>query len=306
LAQDTAVFDNAGAATTVTLNTAWNIGTINASARTSAMTLAGNGAINVYGNVTYGSGITSTATGGWIFRGTSTQTFTTAGKSLANVITINNPSCVFQHGDACTSSNSIAVQSGSYSTQNYNVTSAGLTTTQAGSRTINLGTSTVTSIISFNNTVGLTFIGASSTIILSSAGNKNFNGGGQIFGTVSVTGGTTANTLTITGNNTFGTLSNTAYNYLVFGTGTTQTITNFTYTGASGNVVRWYSQIAGQRTTIKQSSTGGSLAAVGTNSTDGGNNAGLTFTGTSPNYFYVKDIAYAVAYNGGSNFFAFF
>jgi hypothetical protein len=48
------------------------------------------------------------------------------------------------------------------------------------------------------------------------------------------------------------------------------------------------------------------LAAIGTNSVDGGNNSGLTFTGTSPDYFYVKDIAYSANYNGGPNFFMFF
>jgi hypothetical protein len=162
------------------------------------------------------------------------------------------------------------------------------------------------SVITFTNSVGLTFTGSASTINLTNAVvNKIFAGGSQTFGSVSSTGGTTQ-TFTITGSNTFGTLTNTAYNYLIFTAGTTQTITNFTYTGASGNVVRWYTSIAGQRATIKQSSTGGSLAAVGTNSIDGGNNSGLTFTGSSPNYFYVKDISYSANYNGSSNFFTFF
>ena len=306
LAQDTAVFDDTGAATTVTLDTGWNVGTINASSRTSAMTLAGTGGISIYGNITYGSGITSTASGGWVFRGTSTQTFTTAGKTLANSITINNPSCVFQHGDAYTSTVNITVTSGSYSTQNYNVSCNSLLASGLITRSVNLGTSTVSvsstgNPISFSISTGLTFTGSSSTINLSSSGNKTFNGGDQTFGTVSVTGGTTANTFTLTGSNTFGTLSNSAYNYLIFTAGTTQTITNFTYTGASGNVVRWYASTAGQRATFKGNST-----AVGTNSVDGGNNSGLTFTGSSPNYFYVKDIAYSANYNGSSNFFTFF
>jgi hypothetical protein len=303
LAQDTVIFDDTGAATTVTLNTGWNIGTINASSRTSAMTLAGSGGISIYGNVTYGSGITSTASGGWVFRGTSTQTFTTAGKTLANGIDINNPSCVFQHGDAYTTTGSITVTFGSYSTQNYNISFLIIASNNTNTRTINFGTSTITCTgnITFTTSTGLTFTGASSTINLAAA-TKTFNGGGQTFGTVSATGGTTANNLTINQSNTFGTLSNTAYNYLIFGAGTTQTITNFTYTGASGNVVRWYTVIPGQRATIKQATA----TAVGTNSVDGGNNSGLTFTGSSPDYFYVKDIAYALSYNGSPNFFALF
>jgi hypothetical protein len=303
LAQDTAIFDDTGAATTVTLNTIWNVGTINASSRTSAMTLAGSASIFIYGNVTYGSGITLTANGGWTFRGTSTQTFTTAGKTISHDITINNPLSSFQHGDANTSpASSITVTSGSYSTQNYNISIQNLSSNNSNARTINLGTSTVTisSNITFTTATNLTFNGASSTINLSGS-TKTFNGGGQTFGTVSVTGGTTANTLTINQSNTFGTLSNTAYNYMIWSAGTTQTITNFTYTGASGNVVRWYTSIAGQRATLK-----GNSGAVGTNSVDGGNNSGLTFTGSSPNYFYVKDIVYSASYNGAPNFFSFF
>jgi hypothetical protein len=68
-------------------------------------------------------------------------------------------------------------------------------------------------------------------------------------------------------------------------------------------VVRWYTNTPGQRATIKQATA----TAVGANSVDGGNNSNLTFTGTSPNYFYVKDIAYSPnVILGNSNFFMFF
>jgi hypothetical protein len=304
LAQDTCIFDDTGSAGTVTLTTAWNIGTIDASSRTSAMTLAGFGFISIYGNVTYGSGITSTAFGIWQFRGTSTQTFTTAGKSLANGITINNPSSIFQHGDAYTSSSSIIVTTGTYTTQNYNISCSFFTSNNSNTRSVTFGTSTVTcsgaDTFTFTNSTGLTFSGASSIINLSATGTKTFSGGGQTFGTVSSTGGTTS-PLTITGSNTFGTLTNSARTFLIFTSRTTQNITNFTYSGASGSVVRWYTSIPGQRATLKCD-----LGAVGTNSVDGGNNSGLTFTGTSPDYFYVKDIAYSANYNGGPNFFTFF
>jgi hypothetical protein len=305
LAQDTCIFDEAGSAGTVTLNTGWNIGTIDASTRTSAITLAGSAVISIYGNVTCGSGITSTASSTWTFQGTSTQTFTTAGKTLANNININNPLCVFQHGDAYTSTGNTAITFGSYLTQNYNVSTVGYNSSNSNTRLINLGTSTVTltgsSVISFETSTGLTFSGASSTINMSSTAGKTFAGGGQTFGTVSSTGGTT-NPLTITGSNTFGTLTNSARTFLIFTSGTTQTITNFTYSGASGNVVRWYTSIPGQRATIRTNSSN-----VGANSVDGGNNDGLTFTDTSPDYFYIKDIAYSPnVILGNSNFFMFF
>jgi hypothetical protein len=312
LAQDTCVFDDAGSAGTVTLDAAWNIGTISAGGRTSAWTLEGSGAPIIYNDVTYGSGVTSTGGGNWQFSGTSTQTFTTAGKTLANGIIINNPSCLFQHGDACVfqSGRTLTVTRGSYATNNYNINVGSFVSSNTNVRSITFGTSTLTlassNPVSFNVSTNLTFSGASSTIITSSFSGRFFNGGGQTFGTLTVTNGALPNTLTIEGSNTFGTLTNTAKMSLIFTSGTTQTVTNFTYTGDVSNVVRWYTSIPGQTATLKQSATGGSLAAVGTNSIDGGNNSGLTFTGVSPDYFYVKDIAYSANYNGGPNFFMFF
>jgi hypothetical protein len=304
LAQDTCIFDDTGSVGTVTLDAAWNIGTISAGGRTSAWTLAGSVALTIYGNVTYGSGVTLSNTGAYTFSGTGTQTYTTAGKTITNSFTVFNPSCSFQHGDAYTSSSVITVASGTYTTQNYNINCSNFASGGGVSRSVVFGTSTVacsgTSPINFSST-GLTFSGASSTINLSSTSLKIFNGGGQTFGTVSSTGGTT-NPLIITGSNTFGTLTNSARTYLIFTSGTTQTITNFTYTGDVSNVVRWYTSIFGQRATLK-----GNSGAVGTNSVNGGNNIGLTFTGTSPNYFYVKDIAYSPnVILGNSNFFMFF
>lgn len=297
LAQDTAVFTDSGNAGTITLQ-AHNIGTIDASGRTSAMTFSGSSNVNIYGNITYGSGITSLYSLAFVFFGTTTQTFTTAGKTLASIIRVNNPSCNFQHGDAytstSTSSGAIEIIYGTYNTLNYNISVGSFLSNSVNTRILNFGTSTLTlsgqSPINFGST-GLTFNGASSTINLSSTLSKNFNGGGQTFGTVSSAGGIT-NALTISGNNTFDTLTNSAYTNLIFASGTTQTVTNFTYTGASGSQVRWYATLPGIGATLKQSPTGGSLDAIGANSVDGGNNTGFTFTGSSPDYFYVKDMAF--------------
>lgn len=306
LAQDTAVFNNTGAASLVIINAAWNIGTINASGRTSAWTLSGTAGPSIYGDVTYGSGVSATISNLYTFSGRGTQTYTTAGKTLANSFAVNKPAGTFQHGDAytSTSSTSITITAGTYTTQNYNISAAGISSSNSNTRSITLGTSTLTlsgaAPITFTTSTGLTFSGASSTINLSSTSAKTFAGGGQIFNAVSSTGGTT-NPLTISGSNKFTTLTNTARTYLIFTSGTTQEATNFTYSGVSGSVVRWYTSIPGQRATIKTTSS-----AVGTNSINGGNNTGLTFTGTSPDYFYVKDIAYSAIAVSGGNFLMFF
>lgn len=292
LAQDTAVFDNNGNASTVNMNAAWNIGSINVSARTNPFTLSGTGAPNIYGNVTLGSGISITHSGVSVFSGRGTQTYISAGKIVLAGFTVNKPTGTFQHGDAfTTSTGTITVTAGTYTTQNFNISGSGFSSTNTNTRSITFGTSTLTfsgtSPINFATATGLTFSGASSTINLSATAAKTFAGGGQTFGTVSSTGGTT-NPLIISGNNKFTTLTNSARTFLIFPANTTQEVTNFTYSGAVGSVVRWYTSIAGQRATLKTP-----LSAVGTNSTNGGNNDGLTFTGTSPDYFYVKDIAYS-------------
>jgi hypothetical protein len=307
LAQDTATFTNAGSAGTVTLNAIWNIGTIDMSGRTSAMTLSGSASINIYGDVTYGSGITSSATGSFTFSGASTQTLTTAGKSLSSIVAVTKPSGVALNlGDALSCA-TVGVASGTLNSQNYNISVSSFNSNNSNTRSITLGTSTITlngsgaNTWQLSNTTGLTFSGDSSTINLSSAAAKTFAGGGQTFGTLSSTGGTTS-PLTISGSNTFTTLTNTARTYLIFTSGTTQTVTNFTYSGASGSVVRWYTSIPGQRAIL-----GTSSSAVGTNSVDGGNNSGLTFTGSSPDYFYVKDIEYmAIASPSTGKFFLMF
>jgi hypothetical protein len=297
LAQDTVIFDDAFTALQVNLDVLFNIGTVDASSRTLSLTFNVGVIQQIYGDFTLGSGVTPAGFSNLLFLGRGNQTYTTAGKTIPWPLFIEKSSGTFQHGDAYTSSSgvSIAVTQGNYATGNYNISLESINTSSP-TASITLGTSTLTlrsSLpINFDGRVNLTFSGAASTINLSNAGAKTFAGGGFTFGTVSSTAGTTS-ALTITGNNTFGTLTNSAYTFLAFASGSTQTITNFTYTGAVGNVVRWSTSIPGQRATLKQSETGGSLAAVGANSVDGGNNSGLTFTGASPDYLYIRDIAYS-------------
>jgi len=293
LAQDTAVFDNTGAATSVAFSVAYNVGSINASARTTALTISSTAGATIFGDVNIsGSGITFTFNFTLTFSGSSTQTFTTGGKSLVCGIIVNNLSCIFQHGDALTTTSSINVTSGSYTTQNYNVSLQSLVSGGNLSRSITLGTSTLTCSYSaaFSGT-NLTFSGLSSTIILAGAVTRSFDVTNVAFGTLSITGGTTANAITFSGNPSFKTISNASvYPYLIFTSGSTVTVNNFTYTGAVSNVVRMYTTIPGQRVYFKK----GNSNAIGANTVNGGNNSNLAFTGTSQDYFYAKDIVYSL------------
>ncbi|MBV5344051.1 MAG: hypothetical protein JZU63_00155, partial [Rhodoferax sp.] len=94
LAQDTAVFDNTGSVTgTITFNAAIQYcGSIDMSARTSAMTIVNATNFTVYGNWTFGSGVTMSAGAGFTFSGRNTQVITSAGK------TFNSPAIVDSYG----------------------------------------------------------------------------------------------------------------------------------------------------------------------------------------------------------------
>lgn len=108
LAQDTAVFDNTGSVTgTISINTDWNIGTIDMSARTSAMTLAVTSLLTIYGNWINGTGTTLSGTSAIPFAGRGSQTITSAGKSFTQPITINSPGGTVTTQDAFTTASTV-------------------------------------------------------------------------------------------------------------------------------------------------------------------------------------------------------
>ena len=95
LAQDTVIIENTGLNTsaTVTVNTIYNIGTLDTSTRTNAMTLASQTTSpTFYGNFTYGSGVTPTGTGTYIFSNRSTKTLNSGSKTFPQNVTIDAPS----------------------------------------------------------------------------------------------------------------------------------------------------------------------------------------------------------------------
>ena len=91
LAQDTVIIENTGLNTsaTVTIDQQYNIGTLDTSTRTNAMTLAsGFNSLTFYGNFTYGSGITPTGTGTYVFSNRSTKTLNSGGKTFTQSVSI--------------------------------------------------------------------------------------------------------------------------------------------------------------------------------------------------------------------------
>jgi hypothetical protein len=91
LAQDTAVFDNTGAATTVQINSPISVGTLDMSTRAIGMTLQISSAtLSIYSNLALGTGVTLSFTSAVIdLVGPNNHTLTSAGKTFGSATNIN-------------------------------------------------------------------------------------------------------------------------------------------------------------------------------------------------------------------------
>jgi len=246
LAQDTAVFDNTGSVTgTIVIDSSINIGTFDASLRTSAMTLTAN-TCSVYGDWKFGTGVTSTSfTAAISFQKNGTQTITSNGVQFGCPVTINHPSGTVQLADALSlnSARTLAIAAGTFDAVTYNVTigffsnTVTTNTLKMGSGTWTLsGTGTVWNIASsWQPIVG------TSTIVLSdtSTAARTFISGGSYYNKLTIGGTTGTSTLTINGGPTFGELASTktvAHTILLQTNGTT-TVGKWSVTGSAGNIV---------------------------------------------------------------------
>ena len=146
LAQDTVIVENTGLDTsaTITINTRWNIGTLNSSTRTNAMTLAsGSNTPLFYGNFTYGSGVTPTGTGTYTFANRSTKTLNSGGKTFTQPVTIDAPS-----GSVQLVTNNLTLQStltttltqGTLDLNNFTLSTGLFNASNSNTRTIAFGT----------------------------------------------------------------------------------------------------------------------------------------------------------------------
>jgi hypothetical protein len=253
LAQDTCFFEATGlnSGATVTVNQAYNIGTIDMSARTTnTMTLAtGSTAPQIYGNWINGTGTTLTGSGVVTLAGQSSQTVTSAGVTFTQPFTINTPSGSVTLQDAYTmslTSSALNVTTGTFDANGYSVTLSGtssaVSSSNSNTRTIAVGSGTWTVAGSgtawqISTSTNLTVTGTG-TVSLTSASAKTFAGGGVSYTNITLNQGG-AGTLTISGNNTFKTISSTAAgaNTIAMGTTTQRVTTSWTASGSAGNIL---------------------------------------------------------------------
>ena len=140
-------------ASTITLNAAYNVGTLDMSART-ANTLTfstGLNNFNLYGNWVNGTVTTLSGTGFIFFLSRSTQTITSAGRTFTQAFSLTNITGTVALQDALVINNGtsgITLNSGTFEAGIYNVTLDNAATMQAASgtatRTLGIGSGTWT------------------------------------------------------------------------------------------------------------------------------------------------------------------
>jgi len=269
LAQDTVIIQATGLndGATITINGQFQIGSLNMSARNSAaadMTLAtGTTTPTFYGSLTYGSNVATSGTGAFTFAGQGvTQTLTSAAVTFTQPFTISNATGTLTLADNTSLSGTAlatTLTSGTFNVNGKTFTTGTFVATGALTRAITFGTNGKIVIAGSGATAwsasgsGLTTTGTTSTISMTSASAKTFAGGGFNYAaTLSQDG---AGALTISGSNTFANIANTTQPVTItFTAGTTQTVSSFTASGTSGNLVTLQSSSAGSRFTLSDSS----------------------------------------------------
>jgi hypothetical protein len=261
LAQDTCFFEATGlnSGDTVTINASYNIGTIDMSARTSAMTLINTRSPIIYSNWINGTGVTLSGTGTFIFSGRGSQTITSAGRTFTQALQVSTPGGSVTLQDSFITNRSVAaainLADGTFNANNYNVTCSGaaggtaIGVSSSNNIIVNLAIGSGTWTIAgagnvWNNQYGTSIITGTGTINLTSTSNKNFLGGSSAtFGTGSTYTNITLNQggagkLTITYNNSFADISNSAGVATIINLNNfTQTVGAFTASGTDGNVL---------------------------------------------------------------------
>jgi hypothetical protein len=283
---------NAGTST-LTISSATYLKNLNFTG--SACSVVGSAA-NISGNLTLSSDVSADYTGLVpVYRGSGT--ITSNGKALGGIAIIN-PSNTATLADALSiGGNTFTHTSGTFTTSGFNVTAGRYESSNTNVRALNLGSSTITltgggaGVFLLSNITNMTLNAGASTISLSSGSAKQFSGGGLTYHNLNNSG---LGTMTVIGSNTFNDILNTVkFNRIVFTAGTTQTLSNFSFTGLAGQPADISSSSPGSQYNLSKASgivsvdylgiedsnaTGGAAWYAGANSTNISNNTGWIFT----------------------------
>lgn len=330
LPQDNAIFDCAfNASKTVTLDANTPLRTVanidwSGATYTTALTWTISADFIMYGSVTLKSGMTVSGSGKYFDmagRGTNSWTGNTVvptvnvrrisyggtlnfNGNLNGQLWVNTPTgTVNLAGDIDLNNNGIYIQQGTFDTQEYDITSCGA---------FNFGWTTTKIITIENSSIEIEGAGTGSTWSANATGTTLNSSGSTILWRKGATAATfagadltygalvnenTTGSLTIAGSNTFSSIT---CNYnganaksMLFTSGTTQTVGNFTVTGQATKLITIRAVTAGSPATISASGTvsvdyadvkdmtasGTSSPFTATNSTDSGGNTNWNFGG---------------------------
>jgi len=234
LAQDKVIIENTGLNTsaTITIDTVFQIGEIDISTRTNAMTLA-NTTISTrfYKNITLSSAVTMTGTGAWVMNGQgTTQILDVNTATFVPPITIESPSGTFQLAENTTCSGTVTLNQGTLDLNDFDLTCNIFSSSNSNTRVIAFGTGEI-NITGNNNTVLIMGTGTNFTYTGTPTLNFTYSGGTGTRGisaTTTTLGGLESNVLNYNisaGTDIIDTLSNRTFKNLNF-TGFTGTLTN--------------------------------------------------------------------------------
>lgn len=296
LAQDTAVIDNAGSVTELRLLGGYLVGTLDASARTAAVTLNMTGTLSGFcGNVAMGTGVSAPTTSNIMrFNGEGLQTITSNGVAIGYQVIIDKPTGEARLMDAFSCPSNLSVNEGTFNANNFNVTLASFFCSSSSVCDVRMGTGlwTLTGIsgvwtMGQSNLHRLRADQADILLSNTSTSARTFAGGGRYYRKLTIGGATGTSTTTITDNNIFGELASTKTVAHTIALGSnTHTFGKWSVTGTAGNVVTVTgggisNVIAGPATsgldylamgTIGFASTSQGEFYAGLNSTGGGQN----------------------------------
>jgi hypothetical protein len=301
LPQDTAIIDNATTGTSVTFVT-YNRGALDMSSRTSAFTLNVTTAANFYGSFILGSGVTLSGTTAQTYRGRTTSTLTTAGKTLNFSVIMDAPGGTLQLGSALSSTASVSMGRGTFDAVSYNVTLGTFSSSGSGIRTVSMGsglwTLTSTGTVWNATATNFTLNKGTADVLLSNGSStaKGVTGAGLALNKLTLGGATSGGTTNLQAINVTELASiKTVAHIITLTSAATNIIGTWSVAGTAGNVVTLNSSTVGtQRTIALTNVTSGIdyLAVqdigvtvanrfyVGANSTNNGNNTNVYFTAT--------------------------
>ena len=267
LAQDTVVINNTGTvpSTAIQIETNWNIGTLNMSNRTSAVTITHPGVPTIYGNFTVGTGVSLPSSATLIFSGRTTQTITTAGKTFPFPVNIDSPGGTVQLDGNFTSSVAAAsvaltLTRGTFDAVTYDLSLSQFSSSNSNARTINMGsgtwTLTGTALVWTTNTLtNLTLNKQTSNIVISntSTTSRSFASGGNSLSFPKISFYLAGYTLTFTNAISMDELASIPFstaNTITFSTNSASTVGTWSVKGVSGTVPNITSATSGTTATV--------------------------------------------------------